>query len=112
MYSHERHRPINRNAMSIEQREEITKISKEFANEFKDTIGEIAGSGWLIVDPLSGYLNFCGFENTLQQIPANEHHPLVLFITFSDGSKFIPAGSDLPIIDSKDWAWITKDDVL
>ncbi len=44
--------------MSNEQKLEIETIAKEFASGFKDTIGDIAGSGWLIVDPMSGYLNF------------------------------------------------------
>jgi hypothetical protein len=50
--------------MTNEQKAEITVIAKEFASSFKDTVGDIAGSGWLIVDPLSGYLNFIGHENT------------------------------------------------
>ena len=88
------------------QKQEITEISKRFASEFRDTIGGIAGSGFLIVDPLSGYLNFCGFAHKLEQIPANERRPLVLIMTFHDGSRFIPAGSDLPIEGAHDWMWI------
>ena len=38
--------------MTEQQKTEIEKIAKEFAAGFTDTIGEIAGSGWLIVDPL------------------------------------------------------------
>lgn len=92
--------------MTEAEKKEITKISKEFFSGFSDTIPEIEGSGWLIVDPLSGYLNFCGFENTLQQIPASENNPLVLIICFKDGSKFIPAGKDVPAIDAKNWMWL------
>lgn len=80
----------------------------EFASGFKDTIGEIAGSGWLIVDPLSGYLNFLGYENNLEQLPACDEHPQILIMTFKDGTKFIPSGSDLPHPESKDWLWISK----
>lgn len=92
--------------MTQERREEITKISKEFASGFKSTIGEISGSGFLIVDPLSSYLNSVGILNTLSQLPEKEDRPLILFMEFSDGSKFIPAGSDLPIEGAYDWMWI------
>lgn len=94
--------------MTIEEKEKITGISREFASAFKDTIGEINGSGWLIVDPLSGYLNFIGYENKLQQLPEKEDHPLILIMTFNDGSKFIPAGGDLKTIDKKadNWMWL------
>lgn len=92
--------------MNDQQKAEITKISQEFASSFEDTIGKIAGSEFFIVDPLSGYLNFIGYENRLEQIPATEKHPQVLIMTFRDGSKFIPAGSDLPNPDAKDWMWL------
>lgn len=94
--------------MTQEQKSEIEKIAKEFASAFKDTIGEIAGSGWLIVDPLSGYLNFCGYENTLGQIPSKEGQPQILIMKFKDGTQFIPAGSDLKIggIEGEDWMWL------
>jgi len=92
--------------MTEQQKTEIEKIAKEFASGFKDTIGEIAGSGWLIVDPLSGYLNFCGYENKLEQIPAKENQPQILLMTFKDGTKFIPAGSDLPVKGATDWMWL------
>jgi len=92
--------------MNNEKRVEIEKISKEFAFGFKDDIGAIAGSGWLIVDPLSGYLNLCGYENKLQEIPATDKHPQILVMTFSDGTQFIPAGSDLPEKLAKDWMWL------
>lgn len=94
--------------MTEQEKTEIQKMAKEFASGFKDTIGDIAGSEWLIVDPLSGYLNACGYENTLQEIPANKipgkKHPQILVITFKDGTKFIPAGSDLHE-KAKDWIW-------
>jgi hypothetical protein len=95
--------------MTQEIKDEITNISKEFASGFKDTIGEISGSGWLIVDPLSGYLNACGYENKLGEIPANNKHPQILIMTFTDGSKFIPAGGDLRPIhpEAKDWMWLS-----
>lgn len=96
--------------MTIEQKAEITAIAKEFAEPFKTTIGDIAGSGWLIVDPLSGYLNFIGHENELTQIPATDKHPQVLIMTFKDGTTFIPAGSDLKKVDarSEDWMWVDR----
>lgn len=92
--------------MNIETKQKIEKIAKAFALEFQGTVGNIAGSGWLIVDPLSGYLNFTGYENTLKQIPETDKSPQVLIITFADGTQFIPAGSDLPIKEAKDWMWI------
>lgn len=95
--------------MTDKIKKHITEISQEFASGFKDTIGEIAGSGWLIVDPLSGYLNHIGYENTLSQLPETEEHPQVLIMTFSDGHQFIPSGSDLKAIDqrSEDWMWVS-----
>lgn len=84
----------------------ITEMAIQFASAFKDTVGPIAGSGWLIVDPLSGYLNSLGYENELKQIPGNEKHPQVLIMTFKDGTQFIPAGSDLPHPETIDWMWI------
>lgn len=92
--------------MKTEQKEEIEKISKKFASAFKDDIGSIAGSGWLIVDPLSGYLNFCGYKNISQEMPENGKHPQILVMTFRDGTQFIPAGSDLPIKGASDWMWL------
>lgn len=85
---------------------EITSISKKFANGFKPEIKSISGSGFLIVDPLSAYLDFCGYENTVQEIASNEKHPQVLVITFENGNKFIPAGGDLDIKGAKNWMWI------
>ena len=98
---------INFIKMTEEKRNEITEISKEFAKGFKPDISSIAGSGWLIVDPLSAYLNAVGFENTLQQMPENEEYPIILIMTFKDGAKFCPAGSDLPVKGAKDWLWIS-----
>lgn len=94
--------------MTSEQKTQIEKIAKDFASGFKPEISEIAGSGWLIVDPLSGYLNFCGYENTLKQIPAKYGQSQVLIITFKDGSQFVPAGSDLQIglLKGNDWMWL------
>ena len=92
--------------MTEQQKEEIEKISREFASGFKNEIGSIAGSGWLIVDPLSGYLNFCGYENTLQEMPKNDKHPQILVMEFKDGTQFIPAGSDLPLKGASDWMWL------
>jgi len=89
-------------------REEITKIAKEFSEPFYEMTGGIEGSGWVIADPLSAYLSFCGWENKLDQIPENDEHPQILIMTFKDGSKFIPAGADLKKVhqDSHNWMWI------
>lgn len=94
--------------MTNKQKLEIEYIAKKFASGFQDTIGEIAGSGWLIVDPLSGYLNFCGYDNKLMQMCATKQHPQILIIMFADGTQFIPAGSDLKYKhpDAKDWMWL------
>jgi len=87
---------------------EISKISEQFASGFKETFGSINETGWLIVDPLSGFLSSLGYENTVDQLPENENHPQVLIITFKDGSRFIPAGADLNKVDKgfKNWMWI------
>lgn len=99
--------------MTKEQKQEISKISKQFASGFKGMFDTINGTGWLIADPLSGYLSACGYKNKLGQLPANDLHPQVLVLTFSDGSKFIPAGGDLKAIDkrAKNWMWIDADDI-
>jgi len=88
--------------MSDIDKTHIEKISKDFASG----IGEIKGSGWLIVDPLSGFLNACGYKNELSQIPPKDGKPLVLIMTFEDGTRFIPAGSDLGFEGVEDWSWI------
>lgn len=89
-------------------REEIVETGKDFASAFADSIGGIAGSGWLIVDPLSGFLNMAGVKNTLQELPASDKHPQVLVMTFEDGSQLIPAGSDLKGVfpNATDWMWL------
>lgn len=94
--------------MTTEQKLKIQEISKSFASCFKDTIGEIAGSGWLIVDPLSGYLNFLGHENVPKELPSCDKHGQILILEFSAGTQFIPAGSDLKAIHpgATDWLWI------
>ena len=92
--------------MTLEQKEEILQIAKEFASGFKPQINKIAGSGWLIVDPLSAYLDFCGYKNTLNELPANDKHGQILVMEFKDGSKLIPAGSDLSVEGAKDWLWL------
>jgi hypothetical protein len=94
--------------MTDEQKKEIAKISQQFARGFKEMFGSINGTGWLIVDPLSGYLNACDIENTLHQIPESDKHPQVLIMTFKDGSQFIPAGGDLKPIHQgfKNWMWL------
>lgn len=94
--------------MTTGQKLKIQEISMSFASGFKDTVGEIAGSGWLIADPLSGYLNFVGYENTPKQLPACDQHPQILILEFQDGTQFIPSGSDLKSVfpDAVDWMWI------
>jgi hypothetical protein len=94
--------------MEQKLKEEITKISKEFSEPFCERFGGINGSGWLIVDPLSGYLNFLGYTNKLDQIPATDEYPQVMIMTFTDGSQLIPAGGDLKKISplAENWQWI------
>lgn len=90
--------------MTDEQKKEITTISKEFSKPF----GEINGSGWYIVDPLSAYLSACGFKNTVKELKKSKIHPQVLIIKFKDGDQFIPAGADLKSVDNniKNWQWL------
>jgi hypothetical protein len=94
--------------MNKEKRQEITTISKRFAKGFKTTFPSINGTGWLIVDPLSGYLNACGIKNELKELPAKENQPQVLIMVFEDGDQFIPAGADLKYFDqtAKNWMWV------
>lgn len=95
--------------MTQEEKKEIVKISKSFANGFKSTIGSINGSGWLIVDPLSAYLNAIGYENKPFQLPEKEgERPQILFLEFKDGSKLVPAGGDLKkrFPEAKNWMWL------
>jgi hypothetical protein len=94
--------------MKQEEKDEIVKMGKQFAKGFKSMIPSINGSGWLIVDPLSGYLNACGYENKLHELPETDKHAQVLVMTFKDGSQLIPAGADLkPVVpESHNWIWI------
>jgi len=93
--------------MTEQQRTQVTKIAKEFTKGIDIPIN---GSGWLVVDPLSGYLNACGFKNTLMEMPKNDKHPQVLIIVFKDGDQFIPSGKDLSPINKafKNWMWLDK----
>lgn len=88
----------------IEQ--EITRISKEFAQGLTGNTQTIAGTGALIVDPLSAYLNNLGYKNTLKQLPANHERTLILVMEFEGGATFIPAGSDMPVPGATDWLWL------
>ncbi len=92
--------------MTIQQKKEVTKIAKEFASGFD--FGGINGTGWLIVDPLSGYLNATGFKNEPMSMPATDKYPQVLLLVFPDGSQFIPAGGDLKPLSPKfkNWMWM------
>ncbi len=95
--------------MNEAEKKKITKIAKQFASGFKPDIPSINRSGWLIVDPLSGYLSAVeGIENKLQELPATEKHPQVLVMIFKDGTRFVPAGGDLkPLGESAhNWMWV------
>lgn len=94
--------------MTQEEKDKITDIAKQFHIGMKDMFPTIEGTGWLVVDPLSGYLNACGIANELFEIPTCEEHPQVLIMQFPDGSKFIPAGSDLKSISdaAENWMWL------
>lgn len=94
--------------MTDKDKAEITRIAKEFSEPFYEMTGGINGSGWIIVDPLSAYLNFCGYQNKLFQMPESVYHPLVLIIMFKDGTQFIPAAGDLKLLakDFENWQWI------
>lgn len=93
--------------MTTEQKKQITKISKQFASGFK-MFGSINDAGWLVVDPLSAYLNAMDFENKLDQLPQTQDHPQILVMTFKDGSQFIPQGADLKykFPKAKNWMWL------
>jgi len=93
---------------AYENKADITKMAQEFSEPFYENFGSINNTGWLIVDPLAGYLGFCGWENKLHEMPDCEQHPQVLIITFEDGSQFIPAGADLKGIHEgfENWMWI------
>lgn len=94
--------------MTKEQKKEISKMSQDFARGFKDMFGGINGTGWLIADPLSGFLSSVGYENKLSQLPEKGDRPQVLVLTFEDGTQFIPAGGDLAgeVKGAKNWLWI------
>lgn len=91
--------------MTQQEQTKITKLSKEFVEAMG--LG-INGTGWMVVDPLSGFLSMLGHENKLFQIPETKEHPQVLVMQFKDGSQFIPAGADLKPLNSKfkNWIWI------
>ncbi len=93
---------------SKDQKKEINKISQSFSKGFKGLFGGINNSGWMIVDPLCAYLQACGYECELMELPVSDNHPQVLMIVFENGQKFIPAGADLKNINSKfkNWMWL------
>lgn len=45
--------------MTEDFKKQVIEISKSFTKGLN--VGAINGSGWLIVDPLSAYLNACGW---------------------------------------------------
>ena len=118
-YSHEQIRDRLENCkqlkakdMTQKDKNEITRISKEFAQPILEGFGlsSINGSGWVVVDPLSAYLNACGWKNELKQIPASDKNPLILIMAFKAGGIFIPAGGDMAPNDEglafHNWQWI------
>ena len=84
-------------------KKEILEISKEFT---KGLDIPLKNSTWLICDPLSGYLNACGFKNKLQSYDENEEHCQVLILDFGF-DILIPAGSDLNKKEITDWCWVS-----
>lgn len=90
------------------EKEEITRISKEFVSGFEPTFKSINGTGWMIVEPLAAYLETCGFSNELHEVPKKGVIPQVMVIEFRDGSKFIPAGGDLKAVSpaAENYMWI------
>ncbi len=94
--------------MTQAEKTKITQISQDFSEPFYENFGSINGSGIFIVDPLCGYLNAVGYENTLKKLDACDLYPDILIMTFKDGTQFIPAGEDLKnkFIGAKNWLWI------
>lgn len=92
--------------MKQEEKKKIETICKDFASGFEPDI-PLNGSGWLIVDPLSGYLSEIeGIKNEPVEYPATDERPQVLILKFPDGTKLIPAGADLGIKGATNWMWI------
>jgi hypothetical protein len=93
--------------MNTEQKNEITKISKGFADGMLEG-APIDGTSWMVVDPLAGYLSCLGYENTLSQIPHPVDGTPVLIIEFKDGAKFMPTGKDLQTLhqDFDNYQWL------
>lgn len=84
-------------------KEEITNWCKEFASGFDWSINE---GGWLIVDPMSGFLQQMGVDHKLMAIEERGNQPQILVLVFPDGSKFIPQGKDLiGVKGAKNWMW-------
>lgn len=97
--------------MTAELRTEITRISKEFfyGSLPEKTFGRIDGTGILVVDPLSGYLNMLGYRHEISQIPPMGNRPIVLILAFPGGWQFIPAGKDLSfyVPNYDNWMWVS-----
>lgn len=86
------------------RRDEITRISKEFASSFPWPIED---SGFFIVDPLSAFLNTLGYENRLSQIPASDGQKQTLIMEFKGCQDvFIPGGSAIDHVDAANWMWL------
>lgn len=94
--------------MTKEEKIRITEISKGFFEGFKPEITEIAGTGWIVVDPLSGFLNSMGFKHELKQLIPKDGRPLILVMVFEDEIFFVPAGSDLGLSGCGDWLWLDE----
>ena len=84
-------------------KKQILEISKKFV---KGLNIPLKNSTWLICDPLSGFLNACGFKNELQSYDGNEEHCQVLLLDFGF-DILIPSGSDLNKKEIKNWFWVS-----
>lgn len=85
-------------------KKEILEISKEFV---KGLNIPLKNSTWLICDPLSGYLNACGFKNKLQSYDENDDYCQVLLLDFGF-DILIPAGKDLNKKEITNWFWVSS----
>jgi len=96
--NHKEVKPI----LSKKKLKEIRKISMEFCEPFYETFGSLDGGGNLIIDPLIGYLQMCGYN--FEPMIADG---IILFY-FDGGLVFVPQAEKLSKGKLKNFSWIEK----
>lgn len=87
--------------LSKTKQKEIRKIAIEFCEPFYETFGSLDFGGNLIVDPLIGYLEMCGYK----------FEPMIadgIIVLYFDDMVFVPQAEKLSKGTLKNFSWIGK----